>query len=45
MDNDDLAKLRDIQRPGFKTSTISMTYRVNDGGTGLRNAMAVRRRG
>jgi len=39
MDNDDLAKLRDINLPGFKAATISMTYRVSEGGPGLRNAM------
>jgi glutamate synthase (NADPH) large chain len=39
MDNDDLAKLRDIQLPGFKSATISMTYRVKEGGSGLRAAM------
>src|SRR6185503_17856717 len=39
MDNDDLAKLRNIQRPGFKTVTLSMTYKVAEGGAGLRAAM------
>jgi glutamate synthase (NADPH/NADH) large chain len=39
MDNDDLAKLRDIQREGFKTVTLPMTYKVSEGGAGLRRAM------
>lgn len=39
MDNDDLAKLRDIKRKGFKTVTLSMTYKVAEGGAGLRRAM------
>jgi glutamate synthase (ferredoxin) len=39
MDNSDLAKLREIQRRGFKTVTLPMTYRVSEGGGGLRRAM------
>src|SRR5688572_11039339 len=39
MDNADLARLKEIQRPGFKTVTLPMTYRVSDGGAGLRTAM------
>jgi len=39
MDNNDLAKLREIQRRGFKTVTLPMTYRVSEGGAGLRRAM------
>jgi glutamate synthase (NADPH/NADH) large chain len=39
MDNDDLAKLRDIKRKGFKTVTLSMTYKVAEDGDGLRKAM------
>jgi glutamate synthase (NADPH/NADH) large chain len=39
MDNNDLARLREIQREGFKTVTLAMTYRVSEGGPGLRSAM------
>ena len=39
MDNSDLARLREIKRDGFKTVTLNMTYRVSEGGPGLRNAM------
>jgi glutamate synthase (NADPH/NADH) large chain len=39
MDNNDLARLREIQRRGFKTVTLPMTYRVSEGGAGLRRAM------
>ena len=39
MDNTDLARLREIQRPGFKTVTLNMTYRVSEGGPGLKRAM------
>src|SRR5215510_3182370 len=39
MDNADLARLKEIQREGFKTVTLPMTYRVSEGGAGLRRAM------
>jgi glutamate synthase (ferredoxin) len=39
MDNNDLARLREIQREGFRTATLAMTYRVSEGGAGLRSAM------
>jgi glutamate synthase (ferredoxin) len=39
MDNSDLARLKEIQREGFKTVTLPMTYRVSEGGAGLRRAM------
>src|SRR5688572_12272601 len=39
MDNSDLARLKEIQRPGFKTVTLPMTYKVSEGGAGLRRAM------
>ena len=39
MDNSDLARLREIERKGFKTRTLAMTYRVSEGGEGLRRAM------
>ena len=39
MDNNDLARLREIERKGFKTRTLAMTYRVSEGGEGLRRAM------
>jgi glutamate synthase (NADPH) large chain len=39
MDNADLARLREIQRAGFKTVTLHMTYRVSEGGQGLQRAM------
>jgi len=39
MDNGDLARLKEIQRDGFKTVTLPMTYRVSEGGPGLRRAM------
>jgi glutamate synthase (ferredoxin) len=39
MDNADLARLKEIQREGFKTVTLDMTYRVSEGGSGLRRAM------
>jgi len=39
MDNSDLARLKEIQREGFKTVTLPMVYRVSEGGAGLRRAM------
>jgi glutamate synthase (ferredoxin) len=39
MDNADLARLKEIQREGFKTVTLPMIYRVSEGGAGLRAAM------
>ena len=39
MDNEDLARLRDIQRPGFRTVTLPISFRVSEGGEGLRRAM------
>jgi glutamate synthase (ferredoxin) len=39
MDNNDLARLKEIQREGFRTVTLPMTYRVSEGGPGLRQAM------
>jgi glutamate synthase (ferredoxin) len=39
MDNDDLAKLRHIERPGFKSVTLRMSFPAAEGGEGLRQAM------
>src|SRR5262249_26272337 len=40
IDNDDVAKLRNITRRGFKTATLPMIFRVSEAGAGgLRRAM------
>jgi glutamate synthase (ferredoxin) len=39
MDNDDLAKLRFVNRAGFKAATIPMSFPADKGGAGLRQAM------
>src|SRR6185295_7431392 len=36
LDNDDLARLRHVSQPGFKCVTLPMSFRVSEGGTGLR---------
>ena len=37
--NSELARIRDMNMPGFKTKTISITYPVADGGAGLDKAL------
>ncbi len=39
MDNDDLAKLRHLTIPGFKSITLPMVFDAHEDGHGLRNAM------
>src|SRR5262245_36030688 len=39
MDNDDLAKLRHFQAPGFKSATLPMVFDADADGEGLRAAM------
>jgi glutamate synthase (NADPH/NADH) large chain len=39
MDNDDLAKLRYISQPGFRSATLPMNFKVSEGGEGLRRAL------
>ena len=39
LNNDDLAKLRYMKHPGFKTVTLPMKFNVAEGGAGLRRAM------
>src|SRR5437867_2034756 len=39
IDNDDLAKLRHISLPGFRAVTLPMTFRVAEGGQGMRRAL------
>jgi glutamate synthase (ferredoxin) len=39
LDNDDLARLRYIDRPGFRSITLSMLFRPEEGGAGLERAM------
>jgi glutamate synthase (ferredoxin) len=39
LNNDDLAKLRYLKHPGFKTVTLPMKFNVAEGGNGLRQAM------
>ncbi|HLQ79407.1 MAG TPA: glutamate synthase large subunit [Terriglobia bacterium] len=39
LDNDDLAKLRHMKRPGFKTVTLRMRFNVAEGGSGLQRAL------
>ncbi len=39
LNNDDLAKLRHMKHPGFKTVTLPMKFNVAEGGAGLRRAM------
>src|SRR5437870_450404 len=39
MDNDDLAKLRYISVPGFRSVTLPMSFKVSDGGEGLQHAL------
>lgn len=38
--NEELAKIRDINLPGFKTKTISILYTVAEGGAGMDKALA-----
>ncbi len=37
--NEELARIRDMDLPGFKTKTISILFRVKEGGTGLEHAL------
>jgi glutamate synthase (NADPH/NADH) large chain len=39
MDNDDLAKLRHISVSGFRSVTLPMSFRVAEGGEGMRRAL------
>ena len=39
LDNDELAKLAQIARPGFKTVTLPMLFPVAEGGAGLERAL------
>src|SRR5438046_6791647 len=39
MDNDDLAKLRSIALPGFRSITLPMSFKVAEGGEGMRRAL------
>src|SRR5256885_11435089 len=39
MDNDDLAKLRYISAPGFQSVTLPMSFKVSEGGEGMRRAL------
>ncbi|PYS51966.1 MAG: glutamate synthase large subunit [Acidobacteria bacterium] len=39
IDNDDLAKLRHIALPGFRSVTLPMTFRVAEGGEGMARAL------
>ena len=37
--NEELARVRDVKLPGFKTKTVSILYPVAEGGEGLDNAL------
>ncbi len=39
MDNDDLAKLRNISLSGFRSVTLPMCFKVSEGGDGMRRAL------
>ena len=39
IDNDDLAKLRHISVPGFRSATLPMAFKVSEGGEGMRRAL------
>src|SRR5215467_8170826 len=39
MDNDDLEKLRNISLPGFRTVTLSMSFKASEGGEGMRRSL------
>jgi glutamate synthase (ferredoxin) len=39
IDNDDLAKLRHITLPGFRSATLPMAFKVSEGGAGMRRAL------
>ncbi|HYR92029.1 MAG TPA: glutamate synthase large subunit [Terriglobia bacterium] len=39
MDNDDLARLRYISLPGFRSITLPMSFKVAEGGAGMRRAL------
>jgi glutamate synthase (NADPH/NADH) large chain len=39
MDNDDLAKLRNISLPGFRAVTLPMSFKVSEGGAGMKRAL------
>ena len=38
LDNDELAKIRHLDRPGFKTTTLPMLFRIAEGEAGLARA-------
>jgi glutamate synthase (ferredoxin) len=40
IDNDDLAKLRNISVDGFRSVTLPMCFRASEGGEGMRRALA-----
>src|SRR4029077_2417937 len=39
IDNDDLAKLRHINVPGFRSATLPMAFKVSEGGEGMKRAL------
>src|SRR5881397_1527730 len=39
MDNDDLARLRSIALPGFRSIVLPMRFKVSEGGEGMRRAL------
>jgi glutamate synthase (NADPH) large chain len=39
MDNDDLAKLRNISMSGFQSATLSICFKASKGGAGMRKAL------
>src|SRR5436309_6842636 len=39
IDNDDLAKLRHINVPGFRSATLPMAFKVSEGGEGMRRTL------
>jgi glutamate synthase (NADPH) large chain len=40
IDNGDLAKLRHINVPGFRSATLPMAFKVSEGGEGMRRALS-----
>src|SRR4029078_12738958 len=39
IDNDDLAKIRNISLEGFRAVTLPMCYKASEGGDGMRRAL------
>src|SRR5258705_13221528 len=39
IDNDDLAKLRHINLPGFRSATLPMAFKLSEGGERIRRAL------